>query len=120
MDRFSQYAFSTTACDAAFVAIAGAMLMYAFSADAALALTVGAGVALAFCLRLIHRVSRLQEKGICHTELWQTLEPDELPHEASAIRRAQARMEEILLRFAKGASAVSAALFGAAFVLSLN
>lgn len=120
MDRFSECAFSSTACDAAFVFIAAVTLMFAFSFDPALALKIGAGIALVFSLRLIHRLNELQKKGICQTEVWQFMEPDELPREASAIRQAQERLEEILLRFAKGASAVAAALFGAAFVITLN
>lgn len=119
-DRFSQCALSLIACDAAFVFMAAMILMFAFSSDPALALKIGAGVALVFSLRLIHRLAQLQKKGICQTEVWQFMEPDELPRGASAIRRAQERMEEILLRFAKGASAVAAALFGTAFVITLN
>jgi len=120
MDRFSECAFSAVVCDAAYVAIAIATLMFAFSFNPALALKIGAGVALAFSLRLIYRASQLQKKGICHTEIWQVMEPHELPHEASAIRRAQERLEEIFLRFAKGASGAAAALAGAAFVITLN
>jgi hypothetical protein len=119
-DRFAQCAFASVACDAAFVLIAAAILMYVFSFDPALALKIGAGVALAFSLRLIYRLSQLHRKGICHTEFWQVMEPDELPHEAQAIRNAQERLEDILLRFAKGASAISVALFAAAFVITLN
>ena len=119
-DRFAQCAFATVACDAAFVLIAAATLMYVFSFNPALALKIGAGIALAFSLRQIYRWSQLHRKGICHTEFWQVMEPDELPQEASAIRTAQERLEEILLRFAKGASGVSAALFGAAVLITLN
>lgn len=119
-DRFAQCAWSATVCDAAFVFMAGLILMFAFSFNPALALKIGAGVALVFTLRLIHRLNELQKKGICQTEIWQFMEPEELPHGASAIRQAQERLEEILLRFAKGAAAVSAALFGTAFVITLN
>jgi hypothetical protein len=119
-DRFAQCAFSWIACDAAFVVIAAATLMFAFSFNPALALKIGAGIALAFSLRLIYRLSQLYKKGICHSEIWQLMEPNELPHEAPAIRRAQERLETMLLRFAKGATGVSIALFGAAFLITLN
>jgi hypothetical protein len=119
-DPFSRCAFSATVCDAAFVTIAAATLLYAFGSNPALALTLAGGAAFAFCLRLIHQWSQLRTNGICRTEIWQAMAPDELPHEAPAIRQAQARMEDMLLRFAKGASAVSAALFGGAFLLSVN
>lgn len=120
MDRFAQCAFVSIACDAAIGVIAAATLMYVFSPDPALALKIGAGIALAFSLRLIYRLAQLHKKGLCHTEFWQVMAPEELPREAPAIRRAQERLEDILLRFAKGASGVSVALFGAAFVITLN
>lgn len=124
-DPFSRCAFSATACDAAVATIAAATiaaatLLYAFGSDPALALALAGAVALVFCLRQIHQWSRLRTNGICRTDIWQAMTPDELPHEASAIRQAQERMEEMLLRFAKGASAASATLFGGAFLLSLN
>lgn len=119
-DRFSQCALCATVGDAAIAFLAGLILMVAFRSEPALALKVGAGVALAYCLRLIYRLAKLQEKGICHTEIWQFIPPDELPHGASAIRQAQERMEYILLRFAKAASAVATVLFGAAFLITLN
>jgi hypothetical protein len=119
-DPFSRCVFSTTACDAAFVTIAATALLYVFGSNPALALTLAGGMALAFCLRLIHQWSRLRADGICRTEIWQAMTPDELPHEAPAIRQAQERMEDMLLRFAKGASAASVALFGGAFLLSVN
>jgi hypothetical protein len=119
-DRFAQCAFAAIACDAVFVLIAATTLMFVFSFNPALALKIGAGVALAFSLRLIYRMYQLRKQGICHTEIWQFMKPDELPHEASAIRHAQERFEEILLRFAKGASAVAVVLSGAAFVITLN
>lgn len=119
-DRFSQCAFSAIACDAAFVAIAGATLMFAFSFNPGLALKIGAGIALAFSVGLIYRMSELRKKGICQTEIWQFMKPEELPHEGPAIRHAQAKLEEILLRFSKGAAGVAAALAGAAFVITLN
>lgn len=120
MDRFAQCAFVSIACDAAFSLIAAATLMFAFSFNAALALKIGGGVALIFALRLILRLAQLQKKGICQTEIWQFMEPDELPRDASAIQRARDRLEDLLLRFAKGASAVSVAFFGAAFLITLN
>jgi len=120
MDRFAQCAFSWIACDAVLIFVAAATLMFAFSFDPVLALKIGAGIALAFSLRLIHRLSQLHRKGICHTEVWQLMRPEELPREAPAIRDAQERLETMLLRFAKGASGVSVGLFGSAFLMSLN
>lgn len=119
-DRFSECAFCAIACDAAITFVAAATLMVAFSFNFALALKIGAGVALIFSLRLIHRLVQLQKQGICQTEVWQLMEPSELPRDAFGIQRARDRLEEILLRFAKGASAISVALFGAAFLITLN
>jgi hypothetical protein len=119
-DRFAQCAFASVACDAAFALISAATLMFVFSFDPSLSLKIGAGIALAFALRLIWRLSSLQTKGICHSEFWQIMEPDELPQGAPAIQSAQDRLEEILLRFAKGGAGLSALLFGVAFVITLN
>lgn len=120
MDRFSECALFVIGCDAAFAAIAAAISMFAFSFDPYLALNIGAGIALFFCLRLIWRWSQVQKKGVCHTMIWQIMDPEELPREARAIHNAQDRMEELLLRFAKGSSAVSIALCSAAILISLN
>ncbi len=119
-DRFSQCAFSAIVSDAAFVVIAGVTLMFAFSFNPALALNIGGGIALIFSLRLIHQLSKLQKEGICQTDVWQFMEPNELPHDAFGIRRAQDQLENLLLRFAKGASAVSIAMFVAALLITLN
>ena len=120
MDQFAKCAVLSTACDAASVSVAGAILMYAFSYDPALALKLGAFIALLFCLSMIYRLAALQKRGVCQTDIWRALEPHELPYGTQALRHAQDRLEEILLRFAKGASGTSAALFGSALLVSLN
>ena len=120
MDQFAKCAVLSTACDAAFVSVAAAISMYAFSYDPALALKLGAFIALLFSLSMIHRLSALQQRGVQETEIWRALQPHELPYGTQARRDAQDRMEEILLRFAKGASGTSAALFGSALLISLN
>jgi hypothetical protein len=120
MDPFGRFAFFTTARDASFVAVAGLTLMVAFSFDPALAFYIGAHVALIFSLVLIFRVMRLTEEHVTHTEPWRVLTPAERPAGEEGRRRARERLEEVLLRFAKGASAIASALFGTSLLASLS
>lgn len=120
MDQLAKCAVLSTACDAAFVAVAAAILMYAFSYDPALALKLGAFIALLFCLSMIYRLAALQKQGVRQTDIWRSLQPHELPYGAHALSQAQNRMEKMFLRFAKGASGISATLFGLALLVSLN
>jgi Ca2+/Na+ antiporter len=120
MDAFARFAFFTIARDAGFVTLAGATLMVAFSFDPALAFYIGAHVALLFALVLLFRAWRLTEDHIVATEPWRILRPEERPQGDDARRWARERLENVLLRFAKGASGVAGLLSGSALVVSLN
>jgi hypothetical protein len=115
---FRECALFLIGCDAALASLAAMALMLAFSFNPHLALNIGAGVALLFCLRLIHHWSRVQEKGISHTLVWRIIDPRELPQGAGAIRNAQSHVEDLLLRFAKGSSGVCIALCVLAVLVS--
>jgi hypothetical protein len=119
MDRFAQFAYFTTARDASFVAVAAGTLMIAFSFDPALALNLGGHVAMLFCLGLLHRLVRLEERGVLRTEAWKELKPDERPCDAPGLTGAHRHMERTLVRFARGASGVAGVLFGGSLVASL-
>lgn len=119
MDRFAQYALSTTLRDASFVALTAAMLMVGFSFDPPLALHIGAQVALIFCLFLLHRASALTAPRVARSEVWRGLEPHERPRGEYALVQAQERLQQILLRFAKGASGVACALLAGSLAASL-
>jgi hypothetical protein len=119
MDPFRQLALFTVARDAAFVALAAATLMLAFSFYPALAFCIGASVALLFSLGLLLRVERLTEERIVRTEPWYALEPPERPYGAAGRRWARNSLEELLLRFAKASSGVACVLFGTSLLTSM-
>jgi hypothetical protein len=118
MISFRRFAFFTVARDSAFVTLAAATLMVAFSFEPPLALKIGATVALIFSLSLLLRGYLLTEDRFLRSEAWQALRPDERPTGEWERRLAHARLKVLLLRFAKGASAIASILYGAALVLS--
>jgi hypothetical protein len=120
MDQFAKCAVLSVTGDAVFVSIAAVILVYVFGYDPAFALKLAGFIALLFCLSMIFRLAALQKRGVRETDVWRTLQRHELPYGTNALRDAQDRMEEILLRFAKAASAISAALFAFALLVSLN
>jgi hypothetical protein len=60
----------------------------------------------------------VRQRGISYTIIWRIFDPRELPQEATAIREAQAHVEDLLLRFAKGASGVCIALCALAMFIA--
>lgn len=120
MDRFAEFAFSTLARDASFVALAAATLMVGFSFDPPLALNLGAQIALIFCLFLLHRVSILNEERLRRSEVWRGLQPHERPRDGQALVRATGELQYTLLRFAKGASGVACVLLSGSLAASLS
>lgn len=120
MQAFARFAFFTAARDASFVALAGITLMVAFSFDPALALRIGAHVALLYALVLLVRVFVLSEKHVVRTEPWRVLPPEERPTGEAGLRGARDQLEGVLLSFAKAASGVASLLFGFALMTSLN
>jgi small-conductance mechanosensitive channel len=117
-DQFRECASFLIGCDAALAAAAAMALMLVFSFNLHLAFTIAAGVALLFCLYLIHRWSQVQKRGVSHTLIWRIIDPRELPQEANAIRGAQAHVEGLLLRFAEGASGLCIALCALAMLVA--
>lgn len=120
MDRFAQYAFSVTARDASFVALAATTLMVGFSFNPPLALVIGAHIALLFSLVLLYRVTVLTDERIKRTEPWRGLEPEERPRGDFALPRARVLLEETLLRFSKSAAGIACTLFVLAIGTSLS
>lgn len=116
MNRFAQFAFSTTLRDASFVALAAITLMIGFSFNPPLALVIGAHIALIFSLALLYRVTTLTEDRVKRTEAWRVLEPHERPDGDFALAAAHDRLEEVLLRFSKTSAGVACALL----ILSLG
>jgi len=119
MDPFRRFAFFTLARDTGYVALAAATLMVALSFYPALAFCMGASVALLFALGLLLRVVWLNEERLERTEQWYALHPPERPHGQTGRRLAHENFEELLLRFAKGASGVASVLYGSSLIASL-
>ena len=81
------------------------------------ALLTGANVALLFSLGLIVWSERLSSDRIVWTEAWQMLRPDQRPAGSAGRTGAYDCLRDLALQFAKGASAVAAALSASAFLL---
>jgi hypothetical protein len=118
MVPFRRFAFFTVARDTGFVALAALMLMLAYSFEPPLAFKVGATVALIFSLLLLARCYLLTEERFQRSEAWRALHADERPAGEQGLRMARAQFDELLLRFAKGASGVAGLLYISALLLS--
>ncbi|AXK81619.1 hypothetical protein DW352_14485 [Pseudolabrys taiwanensis] len=116
----ARFAFFTLTRDSLFVALAGLLLMTAFSFEPPLAFEVGASVALVFSIGLLARSYFMNEERFRRSEAWRALTPDERPAGDTGQQFAREHFETLLLRFAQGASAVAALLFASALLLSLT
>lgn len=120
MGAFHRFAFATIARDATFVALAAATLMVAFSFAPALALSIGANIALVFSLGMVLRAACLREDRIERTEVWRILRPQERPIGDAGRRSARDDLQELLLRFAQAAAGVAIVLYTTSLFISLN
>lgn len=120
MGAFHRFAIATIARDSAFVALAAATLMLAFSFAPALAFVIGADVALAFAICLVLRAACLSDDGIERTEVWRILDRRERPVGDAGRRLARDDLREVLLKFAEAGSAVAILLYTASLCISLN
>ena len=120
MGAFHRFAFATIARDATFVALAAATLMVAFSFAPALALSIGANIALVFSLGMVLRAACLREDRIERTEVWRILRPQERPIGDAGRRSARDDLQDLLLRFAQAAAGVAIVLYTTSLFMSLN
>jgi len=120
MGAFRRFAIATIARDTAFVALAAATLMLAFSFAPALAFVIGADIALVFAIGLVLRAACLSDDRIERTEAWRILTPQERPAGDAARRSARDDLQQVLLKFAKAASGVAILLYTASLCISLN
>lgn len=119
MNPFTRFAFFTVARDAGFVMLAGGLLMVGFSAEPALALKIGATVALIFSVALLTRAYLLTEERLERSEVWRVLPEEERPPGEDGRRWARGYFERLLLRTAKNASACAGALYCIALIAGL-
>src|SRR5690242_10725451 len=88
-----------------FLAVLGAVLLIVLNdIDPATALLIAANLALIFALVLMIRASRLDERQVVHTSCWHTVPARRRPPGEVGPRLARAALEEVWLRFAKGAA----------------
>jgi hypothetical protein len=120
MNPFTRFAYFTVARDTSFVTLAAVLLMLAFSFDPALALEVGATIALIFSVGLLARVYFLTEERLERSEVWRALPAHERPPGDDGRRWAKGYFELLLLRFAKGASGFAGLLYCSALVMALT
>jgi hypothetical protein len=92
--------------------------MLAFSFAPALALTIGANIALLFAIALLLRAACLSEDRIDRTEAWRSLEASERPVGNAGRKTARDDLQEALLRFARAASAAAIVLYTMSLYLS--
>jgi len=116
-ERYAQF---TLARDAGFFAVAAVTLMLAFSFEPALALDLGASVALVFAIVQVLRVSRLTEERFRHSEVWLALQPDERPAGEHGLRFALTTLQDQMLRFAKSAAGTAVLLYGSGLTCSIT
>lgn len=114
-ERYAQF---TLLRDASFFAVAAVTLMIGFSFIPALALDIGASVALIFAVLQVFRVSRLTEERFVRGEVWQALRADERPAGEHGIRVAVATTQDLMLRFARTAAGAAVVMFGFGLALS--
>lgn len=118
MDTFARFAFFTIARDASFSALAGGILMVAYSFNPPLALVIGASVAMFFAAVMLIRALFLTEERVVTTEPWQVMEPDERPVGDAGRAFACDRLETMLLGAAKNAAGIASVLFGLGLLIS--
>jgi len=118
MVPFRRFAYFIVLRDAAFVTLTAVGLMLAFSFEPPLAFKIGATVALIFSIGLLIRSYLLTEERFLSSEAWRALRPEERPIGDHEQHLAQAQLNELLLRFAKGFSGIAGILYGSALLLS--
>jgi hypothetical protein len=118
MDTFARFAFFTIARDASFSALAGGILMVAYSFDPPLALVIGASVAMFFATVMLVRALFLTEDRVVATEPWQVMEPEQRPVGDAGRAVACDRFETMLLGAAKNAAGIASVMFGLGLLIS--
>jgi hypothetical protein len=120
MEAFHRFAWATISRDATFVALAATTLMVGFSFAPALALNIGANVALIFAIGLLLRAACLSDDRIVRMEAWRGLDPHERPLGDAGRRSARDDLQHVLLWFAKASAGTAVILYGASLSISLS
>jgi hypothetical protein len=119
MEMFRRFAFAVLVRDCAFLALGTLVLMIGLSFNPALALKVGAFVALGNAALLMLRSARLTDEKVLVSEPWSNLEPHERPVRDYGAAMACRELRQALLVFAQGSAGVAAVFSAAAVLLGL-
>jgi hypothetical protein len=118
MEPFREKAFCLLVWRAFLATLIALILIVARSYRLAVALFIGANVALLFSIGLILWSRQLTDDQIVATEAWRMLTPGQRPGGIGGRRLARVYLSDLALRFAKAASAVAAALSASALVFA--
>jgi hypothetical protein len=123
MESFRRFAVLALARDSSFVALAAFTSMVAFSFQPALALGVGANIALVYAVALIVRARLLTPQRISRIEAWRVLRDEQSHHRRSCQPREPDRAaatdfcQDLLLRCAKSSTTAAIVLAATSLVL---
>jgi len=120
INSFRTRAFYLLIWHAWLVGLVALVLVVAHRSAFGAALLIAANMALIFAVALSIYAGWLTEERIPRTEAWRATTPSERPAGFAGLRWARNHLEELVLRFAKGASAAAIALSATALVLSAD
>ena len=115
MNSFRDTAIGLSIWYALLAVLVGLLLIVLNDLEAPTAFLAAANIALLFALGLILKSHRLSEDRIEREQFWRALPARERPHAEPARRVARSTLEQIWLRFAKGAAAAAIVLCGLAY-----
>jgi hypothetical protein len=118
MEPFTRLAFFTIARDAIIATMAAIILVVAYRFDPPLAIVIAASVAMFYMAVMLVRAMVLTEERVEATEPWLVMQPQQRPSDARSRAVATERLETLLLRAAKTASGIAAALFALGLIAS--
>lgn len=110
MQSFRDTAFYLMVWQSFLAVLAAVLLIVLNDIEPATALLIAANFALIYAVVLVIRANRLDEREVVRTACWRTVPPRRRPPGEVGPRLARAALEEVWLRFAKGAAAVAIVL----------
>lgn len=116
MDTFRETAFYLTLWRTILITLVSVLCAVLYDLGLTADLLIGANVALIFSLWLIASTGRLTERHVARHSIWRTVPVQKRPPGEAGLRMARGAIEDVSLRFAKGAAGVAIVLAALAFV----
>jgi len=116
MESYRETAFYLALWYAVLAAVAAILLIALNDPDAATAFLMAANAALLFALLLMTAVDHLTDRRIRRGQFWRTLPPNRHAAGDAGLHMARQALNEVWLRFAKGAAAIAIVLGAFAFL----